>query len=94
MLYKLNSMQYSNLISVANAHDSGCVYPLSVAEGIQEGDIFTSLIGNYNQVLFWTQSGFAYLSGNMDECFLEDIYKLVLDRNKTNAKRFLFNDKR
>ncbi len=89
MLYKLNSMQYSNLISVANAHDSGCVYPLSVAEGIQEGDIFTSLIGNYNQVLFWTQSGFAYLSGNMDECFLEDIYKLVLDRNKTNAKRFL-----
>lgn len=65
MLYKLNSMQYSNLISVANAHDSGCVYPLSVAEGIQEGDIFTSLIGNYNQVLFWTQSGFAYLSGTI-----------------------------
>lgn len=89
MLHKLNRLQYSNLIRIANAHDCGYVYPLSVAEGICEGDIFTSQVGDDEQVLFWVQSGFAYLSGNVDECFLGEIYKLMLDRSKTNAKRFL-----
>lgn len=89
MLHKLSSIQYSNLISIANAHDCGFVYPLSVAEDIQEGDIFTSSVGDYGKVLFWTQSGFAYLAGNVDEHFLKDIYELMVDRSKTNRKRFL-----
>lgn len=89
MLYKLNSLQYPNLIDNANAHDCGSVYPLSVAEGIQEGDIFTSSVQDNEKVLFWAHSGFAYLSGNIDEHFLEDIYELMLDKTKSNTKRFL-----
>lgn len=89
MLHKLNPLQYSNLISIANAHDSGRVYPLSVAEGIQEGDIYTSSVEDYDKVLFWTQSGFAYLSRAVDEFFLKDIYELMSDRSKLNDKRFL-----
>lgn len=89
MLHKLNSIQYSDLISIANAHDCGRVYPLSVAEGIQEGDIFTKSVDDLETILFWTQSGFAYLSGDVDESFLEDIYELMLDRSKTNKKRFI-----
>ena len=89
MLYKLNSLQYSDLIATADAHDCGSVYPLSVAEGIQEGEIFTNSVNSYEKVLFWAHSGFAYLSGNVDECFMEDIYELMLDRNKSNTKRFL-----
>lgn len=90
MLYKLDSLQYSNLIDYASAHDCGAVYPLSVACGIQEGDIFTDSVKDWGKVLFWTHCGFAYLSGNMDEHFLEDIYKLMLDSSKSNTKRFLF----
>lgn len=89
MLYKLNSQQYPNLIENANTHDCGSVYPLSVAEGIQEGDIFTNSVKDYEKVLFWVHSGFAYLSGNIDEHFLQDIYELILDRTKSNTKRFL-----
>lgn len=88
MLHKLSSLRYSDLISIASAHDSGCVYPLSVAEGIQEGNIFTGSAGDYEKVLFWTQGGFAYLSGSVDECFLKDIYDFITD-NKTDGKRFI-----
>ena len=89
MLHKLSLLQHPNLIDIANAHDCGAVYPLSVAEGIQEGDIFTDSLQDYENVLFWAHSGFAYLSGNIDEHFLEDIYELMLDRTKSNLKRFL-----
>ena len=89
MLHKLNPLQYSDLIHIAAVHDCGAVYPLSVAEGIQEGDIFTNSVKNHEKVLFWAHSGFAYLSGNVDEQFMEDIYGFMLDRTKSNTKRFL-----
>lgn len=89
MLYKINSPQYPNLIDNASTHDCGSVYPLSVVEGIQEGDIFTNSMKDYEKVLFWAHCGFAYLSGNIDEHFLDDIYECMLDRTKSNAKRFL-----
>lgn len=54
MLNKLTPLQYSQIISMANANNCGCVYPLSVAEGIQEGDIFTGSIDNFEKALFWT----------------------------------------
>ena len=93
MLQKLNKIQYSKLIDIASTHDCGCVYPLSVAEGIQEGEIYTGSERNYNKILFWVQSGFAYLSGNVDEDFLNDIYDFMIDRSKTGDKRFLLMSK-
>ena len=39
------------------------------------------------------QSGFAYLSGNIDEDFLNDIYDFMIDRSKTGDKRFLLMSK-
>lgn len=89
MLHKLKSMQYLDLVDIASTHDCGSVYPLSIAEGIQEGDIFADSMKDYRKVLFWTHSGFAYFLGNIDECFLDDIYKLMFDRTKCNTKRFL-----
>lgn len=93
MLHKLDSSQYSDLISVAGTHNCGSVYPLSVAEGIQEGDIFSASVDTLEKLLFWTQSGFAYLFGEADEAFLENIYDIMLDRNKTNEKRFILMSK-
>lgn len=93
MLYKTNPLMYSDFIVFADAHNCGKVYPLSVAEGIQKGDIFTSSIKNYDNVLFWTYCGFAYLSGKMDEYFLEDIYEFMLDRTQADSRRFLLMTK-
>lgn len=93
MLHKLDAIQYSDLISIAETHNCGSVYPLSVAEGIQEGDVFSDSVDTLEKVLFWTQSGFAYLLGEVNESFLEDIYDIMLDRNKTNEKRFILMSK-
>lgn len=42
MLQKISALQYADIVNIADAHDCGSVYPLSVAEGIQKGDIFTN----------------------------------------------------
>lgn len=47
------------------------VYPMSIAEGLQDGVI----IPDRDAVLFWHYAGFAYISGNPDEKFLEEIYR-------------------
>lgn len=93
MLYKINPLQYPDFIAIANTHNCGKVYPCSIAEGIQKGDIFTNSMRNYNTILFWTYSGFAYLSGEVDECFLEDVFKLMVDRTKLDSRRFLLMTK-
>lgn len=89
MLQKVNAVHYSDFIDLAKAHDCGCVYPLAIAEGIQEGDIFTSASNGGKTVLFWAHSGFSYLSGKTDEGCLDEIYRLMPDGTKPNAKRFL-----
>lgn len=88
-MHKINPLMYPDFISIADIHKCGKVYPLSIAEGIQDGEIFTNSMKDYGNVLFWSQSGFAYISGKVDRCFLEEIYELMLDRNKSNSRRFL-----
>ncbi len=57
------------------------VYPMSIAEGFQDGEIFTikdlAADGYESEktVLFHHYAGFAYISGNPDEKFLEEIYR-------------------
>lgn len=93
MLYKINPLRYRDFIAAACAHSCGKVYPLSVAEGVQEGDIFTVSMNNHDNVLFWTYCGFAYLSGKADDCFLEDVYELMSDRTESDYRRFLLMTK-
>ena len=51
------------------------VYPLSVAQGFQDGDIFIDADHGVRAVLFWHYAGFAYLSGEITEPFLDRIYR-------------------
>ncbi len=88
MLYKINTLMYPNFISDANAHECGSVYPLSVAEGIQEGDIYTNSREDRSSVLFWAHCGFAYISGNCDKQFLLEIESLMQNQSKPASKRF------
>lgn len=91
MLQKLSLSQYSDFVDIADAHDCGSVYPLSIACGIQKGDIFINAVKGYEKVLFWAHCGFAYASGTPDEPFMEEIYRIMMDR--TNTKRFLLMTK-
>ncbi len=89
MLHKINPRMYPDFIPLASSHPCGKVYPCSIAEGICEGEIFTNVRENYSSVLFWSHSGFAYLLGQFDEYFLEDIYALLLNKNNASVRRFL-----
>lgn len=95
-MIKADPKEYSQFISCAKANECGKVYPLSIAEGVQNGDIFTDSAEQCQAALFWHHSGFAYICGNADDSFLEDVYKLMLDENNTNPRRFvlMLNDER
>ena len=52
---------------------SNAVYPLSIAEGFQDGNIIFS--DDSKTALFWHYCGFTYLSGSVKESFLEKVYQ-------------------
>ena len=88
-MQKTEYKRYSDFINYAADNNCGKVYPLSVSQGFQYGDIFTYSANNCEAVLFWHYCGFAYLAGKPDEAFLEDVYKLMLNKNNTNSRRFI-----
>lgn len=65
---KTEPTEFRQMIPAAKAASGDAVYPLSVAEGIQSGEIYTS----EHAVLFLHQCGFAYISGQPDSAFLSD----------------------
>ena len=64
---------------------SNVVYPLSIAEGFQDGNVIFS--DDFKAALFWHYCGFAYLSGSVEESFLEKIYQEYFE--KTLDRRFV-----
>lgn len=86
-MQKIEYKKYSDFIHYAVENDCGRVYPLSVSQGFQRGDIFSEHVDGDGAVLFWHYCGFAYISGKISEAFLEDVYKLMLNINKT--RRFI-----
>ena len=91
MVKVTDSLRNPKLIEMAREHDCGCVYPLSVAEGIQSGDIFLHKEHDYEKALIRTQSGFAYLIGTWEDTELDEIYNHFFF--KKQEKRFLLMTK-
>ncbi len=88
-MYKVEPKDYMNYIKLIDKSLCSRVYPRSISEKIQQGDIFTNACGSDRSVLYWHYSGFAFISGVYDECLLESVYELLLDKNNTNSKRFI-----
>lgn len=88
-MQRIDFENYSNFIHCADINDCGKVYPLSITEGIQDGEIFVNSINNYKSALFWHYCGFAYLFGKFDQTFLDDVYSLMINRDRTNPRRFI-----
>ncbi len=65
----------TDYVEYAKMTGSNRVYPLSIAEGYQSGDIIADSINDVQCVMFWHYCGFAYLSGKVTEPFLNRIYE-------------------
>lgn len=88
-MLKVNKEHYEKFIKLAKANTCNTVYPMSVAEGFQEGDIYTDCVEHPAFALFWHVSGFAYLTGMPAEEDLNEIYDLMTNKNGTNPRRFV-----
>ena len=88
-MQKIEPKNYINYVDYIDKSGCGKVYPRSIAESIQTGDIFINSCGNSSSVLYWHYSGFAFLYGVCDEHFLEDIYNFMSDKNNTAQRRFI-----
>ena len=69
---KIDKTAYKEYMDAAMECTANRVYPLSIANGIQVGEIYTDGMGS---VLFWHYCGFAYISGVANPKFLEEIYQ-------------------
>ena len=99
---KIQKADYGKYALHAGKNTANRVYPLSVAEGFQSGDIFVNEGNEVNSVLFWHYCGFGYIFGDASPGFLNDIYsemrseqrsrRLILITDDKNVIRF-FGDK-
>ncbi|MBR6045787.1 MAG: GNAT family N-acetyltransferase [Ruminococcus sp.] len=86
---KLTPEQYKNIIGLIDPDPVGGVYPLSAAEGRQQGDIYTDSVS----VLIHHHCGFAFLFGKCDTAFLNCVYDTFLSPESEPPRRFvLFSD--
>lgn len=95
MIRKIGAERYPELIRFAEENRCGKIYPLSIAQKIQAGDVFADSEGDFRSVLFWHCSGFAFLAGEAQEAFLDDVFALLTDQSRRNPRRFvLLTDER
>jgi hypothetical protein len=83
-LNKVDRNRYKEYIKCANECLANRVYPLSIATGTQDGDIY---VDGKGCVLFWHYCGFAYISGDVSEDVLEEVYRNFLVSD--TERRFL-----
>ena len=68
---RIPEADYRNYIPWAQRNTANQVYPLSVAEGIQPGEIYAESPA----VLFWHYCGFGYISGEPSGAFLDEVWE-------------------
>ena len=84
-MLKLNQTSYKSIIQQIEKTPCGTVYPLSIAEMNQYGDIYKER----DSILLWHYCGFAFLYGACDDCFLETIYNMFLSADSSLSRRFI-----
>ena len=74
-MIRVSTDKYRYYIAWAKANTANTVYPCSIAEGFQSGDIFVDDSVDVKTVFFWHYCGFGYISGKPSEIFLSEIYE-------------------
>lgn len=84
-MIKIDPASYPDVLPLVEADERGAVYPLSVLQSKQAGDVFREG-GAY---LIWHCSGFAYLYGDCLGSFLERIYRGFLAPGSKAPRRLI-----
>ena len=72
-MYFLSKANYSDAVEAVKKTSLDRVYPLSIAEGRQSGEIFADRAENPRCYLFWHACGFGFLAGEPNQTFLHKI---------------------
>ncbi|HUM85452.1 MAG TPA: hypothetical protein PLN48_17100 [Lachnospiraceae bacterium] len=67
------------------------VYPLSILERRQHGELFVDNEDTPKTVLFWRYCGFAYIAGTPDEAFLSEIVSLMRNPGDGHSGRLVLH---
>ncbi len=102
-LRQVDKSEYSRFIDSAKSCSANRVYPMSIAEGYQEGDIYVEERAHTattntrdgcavasqaaSVVMFWHYCGFVYFSGSPSADLLEEVYQEFL--KKKLERRFI-----
>ena len=78
---RIKDTEYMNYISWARENSANRVYPCSIAEGFQSGDIYVNEGSDVEAVFFWHYCGFGYITGNASDTFLNEIYSEMISGN-------------
>ena len=95
---KITTDCYKDYIEWAKKNTADRLYPLSIAEGYQTGDIYVNDGDEITSVFFWHYCGFGFISGTPSKSFLQEISalegsrRLFLITNDTNVIGF-FSDR-
>lgn len=84
-LRQVDKSEYSRFIDSAKSCSANRVYPKSIAEGYQKGDIYID--EKEGAVMFWHYCGFVYFSGSPSADLLEEVYQEFL--KKKQERRFI-----
>ena len=79
---KILESDYNTYIPWAKDSIANAVYPCSIAEGFQSGDIYVNDESNVESVFFWHYCGFGYISGKSSEKMKDDIYSEMVSNHK------------
>ena len=71
-LRKIDKSEYTEYLKYARGCIANRVYPLSIATGTQDGDIY---VDGKGCVMFWHYCGFAYISGDVSADILDEVYR-------------------
>ncbi len=89
---KVSKNNYGNYISWAEENTANTVYPCSLAEGFQTGDIYVNDSVNVESVFFWHYCGFGYISGKASEIMLSDIYSEMISSHNDRRLVLITSD--
>lgn len=84
---KIIEKDFNSYIPWAKNGIANTVYPCSIAEGFQSGDIYVNDDGDVESVLFWHYCGFGYISGKVSEKMMTDIYSEMVSNH--NGRRLV-----
>jgi len=76
---RVNETDYGEYIKWARANTANTVYPCSIAEGFQTGEIYVNDGPGAGSVFFWHHCGFGYISGDPSDGFLNDICSMMTE---------------